>query len=103
MTRGSLHEFCIAAIHGYPSNLLFGAEILIAFPAELAFATSPVHPRDANAIASFQVIDAAAFFHNSASDFVSKDQGRLVNPTNLTPIASRPAYIHLSTSPPSPL
>src|ERR1700720_1388305 len=35
MTRRSFHEFCIAAIHGYASNLLFGAEILIAFPAEL--------------------------------------------------------------------
>src|SRR5258707_6654263 len=87
MTRGSLHEFCIAAIHGYASNLLFGAEILIAFPAELAFATSPVHPRDANAIANFQVIDGGAFFHNSATDFVSKDQGRLGNGNDFTPIA----------------
>ena len=87
MTRGSLHEFCIAAIHGYASYLLFGAEILIAFLAELAFATGPVHPRDANAIANFQVIDGVAFFHNSASDFVSKDQGRLGNGNDWRPIA----------------
>ena len=87
MTRGSLHEFCVAAIYGYSSNLLFDAKILIAFAAEFAFAAGPVHPRDANAIANFQVIDGGAFFHNSASDFVSKDQGRLGNGNDLRPIA----------------
>src|SRR5882762_266974 len=28
MTRRSLHEFCVAAIYGYSSNLLFDAKIL---------------------------------------------------------------------------
>src|SRR6266481_1866213 len=87
MTRGSLHEFCVAAIYGYSSNLLLDAKILIAFAAEFAFAARPVYPRDANAIANFQVTDGGAFFHNSASDFVSKDQGRLGNGNDFRPVA----------------
>jgi hypothetical protein len=87
MTRGSLDEFCVSSVHAHPGNLLFDAEILIAFPAELAFATGPVHPRDANAIANLQVIDRGTFFHNAASDFVPKDQGCLGNGNDLRPIA----------------
>src|SRR5258708_8634488 len=90
MTRGSLHEFRVAAIYGYSSNLLFHAKILIAFAAELAFAAGPVHPRNAHVVAYFQVFDGGAFFHNTSGDFVPKDHGFLGDGHDLRPIATDP-------------
>src|ERR1039458_1255132 len=87
MTRRSLHEFCVSAVHGYAGNFLFDAEVLVAFTAEVAFAAGPVHPGNANAVADFQVIDGSAFLYDAAGDFVPEDQGFLGDGNDLRPIA----------------
>jgi hypothetical protein len=87
MTRGSLDEFCVSSVHAHPGNLLFDAEILIAFTAELAFAAGPVYPGNANSVADFEVIDGVAFLYHAAGDFVPQDQGLLGDGNDLRPIA----------------
>ena len=87
MTRGSLHEFCVSAVHGYAGNFLFYAQVLVAFTAEIAFAAGPVHPRNANAVADFQVIDRGALFYHATRDFVPENQGFLGDGNDLRPIA----------------
>src|ERR1700676_5672584 len=74
MSRGDLDEFCVPAVDGHTRNFLFDAEILIVFAAEIAFATGPVHPRNPNAVANFQMMNGRAFFHDPAGDFVPQDQ-----------------------------
>ena len=84
---GGLNEFRVSAIHGYASDLLLDAEILVAFAAEFTFAAGPVHPRNAHAVADFQIFDRRAFFHDAACDFVSEDQRSFDDANELWPIA----------------
>ncbi len=96
MTRGSLHEFRVSAVHGDASDLLFNAEILVAFVAELAFAASPMYPRNAYAVADLQTIDRGAFFYDAAGDFVPEDQGSLGDRNELRPIPIRHVQVRVA-------
>jgi hypothetical protein len=87
MTRGSLHEFRVSAVHRNASDLLFNAEILFAFAAELAFAAGPVHPGNAYAVANLQMIDRGAFFYDPTGNFVPENQGSLGDRNELRPIS----------------
>src|SRR5580700_10147187 len=87
MTRRCLDEFRIAAIHGYTCNLLFDAEILVAFAAELTCAARPVQPRNAYTIADFQALDRCAFLDYATGNFVPEDQRSLGDAQQLRPIA----------------
>src|ERR1700683_544198 len=87
MTRGSLYEFRIPTVYGHTRNLVLLAEILIAFAAEIAFTTSPVHPRNTHTVADFQIVNSGTFFYNVTSDFVPENQAFLDNGNKLRPIA----------------
>jgi hypothetical protein len=87
MTRRSLHEFRVSAVHRNACDLLFNAEILVAFVAELASAASPMHPRNAYAVAHLQMIDRGAFFDDSTGNFVPENQGSLGDRNELRPIS----------------
>src|SRR5580704_2042053 len=87
MARGYLDELGVSAVDGDTGNLLFDAEILVAFTAEIAFAAGPVHPRHAHAVANFQMTDGRAFFHDAAGDFMPQDQRPLGDRDELRPIA----------------
>lgn len=86
MTRGSLYEFSVSAIHGYTGDLLFDAEVLISLAAELAFPARPMHPGNANSVSELQMIDGRAFFYNPTGDFVSEDQWFFGDGNELWPI-----------------
>jgi hypothetical protein len=96
MTRGSLHELRVSAVHGDAGDLLFDAEILIAFAAELAFAASPMHPRNTYAVADLQVIDRGAFLYHATGDFVPEDQGFLRDRNELRPIPIRHMQVRVA-------
>jgi hypothetical protein len=82
-----LDQFCVSSVYRHPGNLLFDAKILIAFTAELALTAGPVHPRNANTVADFQVLDGFAFLHDATCDFVPRDQRLLGDANDLRPIA----------------
>src|SRR5580704_745751 len=73
MARGCFDELSVSAIHGYTGNFLVAAKILVSFQAEFTFAAGPMHPRNSDAIADFQMTYAGAFFHHAAGNFVAED------------------------------
>src|SRR5258708_38511109 len=90
MTRGSLYEFSVSAIHGYAGDLLFHTEVFISLATEFTFPAGPVHPGNANALSEFQLIDGCSFFHNAAGDLVPEDQRFFCDGNDLRPIAKKP-------------
>src|SRR5260370_34156639 len=96
MARGNFNELCVSAVDGNASDFMFGAEILVALTAEIAFATGPVYPRNANVVAAFQVLDGRAFFHDAARDFVPENQRPPGNRHELRPIAISHVQIRMA-------
>src|ERR1700745_820728 len=88
MSRGGLYEFSVSPIHSYTGDLLFRTAIFISLAAELTFPTGPMHPRNANAISEFQVIDGCTFFYDAAGDLMPEDQRFLHDRNDLRPIAT---------------
>src|SRR5271155_3036203 len=82
----SFDEFREAAVHGDAGDLLFDAEIFIAFAAEFAFAAAPVEPGDADAVADLQIFDGCAFSHDAAGNFGTEDQRFFDDAHQLRPI-----------------
>jgi hypothetical protein len=68
---------------------LLGAEVLIPFSAELAFAAAPVNPRNSYVVADLKVIDCRTFLDNPTGNFVAKNQRSLYDTCELCPISIR--------------
>lgn len=85
--RLGLHELRITAVDARAGNRLVGAEVLFAFPAQLALAARPVRPGDADAVADLQLVHVRATLDDAPDDFVPGDQRQLDDPLQLLPIA----------------
>ena len=59
---------------------MLGAEIFMAFLAQLAFAASPVSPGDAHAIADLEVVNRGSLLNDWTDNFVPRDEGPLDDP-----------------------
>src|SRR5258708_28878238 len=87
MTRGSLYEFSVSAIHGYAGDLLFHTEVFISLATEFTFPARPVHPGNANSLSQFQLIDGCSFFHNAAGNLLPEAQRLFGDWNDLQPLA----------------
>lgn len=88
MARGGLHEFRVSTIHCDACDLLTGAKVFVSLAAELAVATTPVKPWDADPVVyMMDVTNPRAHFGHAPNDLVTENQRLLDDFRQLRPIA----------------
>src|SRR6185369_10922106 len=90
------HEFGIAAINHSPCNYLLLAKVLSPFAAHIALAAGPMHPRDADTVADFQVAYIFAFFDDAPDNFVTGNESLLYDFQEGSPVAFRDMQIGMA-------